>query len=114
MKNVWPVHNGGTLRFAALSGAPHYSIFAPAFVRAHARPDACVAKGPCTDRARARTNKALQHRPATAKDATQFQCTPVSSRAQHPSTHARQLMTKRHTCAQRRAQPAPPDPSTRN
>eukprot|EP00966_Prymnesium_polylepis_P001615 37364-Prymnesium_polylepis.1 len=33
--------------FAARSGAPHSSTFAPEFVRAHARPDACVANGPC-------------------------------------------------------------------
>eukprot|EP00966_Prymnesium_polylepis_P289361 6684277-Prymnesium_polylepis.2 len=50
--------------FAALSGASRSSILAPAFVRAHARPDPCMASGPCTDRARARTNKALQPRPA--------------------------------------------------
>ena len=58
---------------AALSGAPHSRTLAPAFVRAHARPDPCIANGPCTDRARARTNRAPQPRPATADDDTQVQ-----------------------------------------
>eukprot|EP00966_Prymnesium_polylepis_P137385 3174556-Prymnesium_polylepis.1 len=71
--------------FAALSGAPRSSILAPAFVRAHARPDPCMAPWP-TAHARiahgSRTNKALQPRTTTAKEATQLQaCSMVVARA---------------------------------
>eukprot|EP00966_Prymnesium_polylepis_P134323 3104757-Prymnesium_polylepis.1 len=62
---------------------------------------------------RARTRRCSTG-PPQKKTPHNSKCTPVSSRAQHPSTHARQLMTNCHTCAQRRAQPALPHPSTRN
>eukprot|EP00966_Prymnesium_polylepis_P119536 2762750-Prymnesium_polylepis.1 len=64
---------------AAPRGAPRSRTLAPAFVRAPARPDPCMANGPCTDRARVRTNRALQ---PTAEDDThihahlRFSCEP--------------------------------------
>ena len=95
---------------AAPSGVPRPSIVVPTFVRAHARPDACVANSPCTDRARARTNKALQHMPATAEDATPFQLhSSVLARATSQHTRSTARDKPPHTRAARRpARSAPP------
>ena len=103
---------GGALR--RLEGRPHAATPATRTHAARVHPYPCMARGPCTDHTRARANKELQPKPATAEDATHVHAHEHPSRVQHPGTRARPPTIDRHTFAQRHAQLALPHVSTRN